>query len=184
MSKAKTKKFNIFLYLIVLICVFVMFIICAYAYYKKSSQIEDRKIIHNNLLMSLNFNGKDQFNVVNIKPGYQETIEFSITNFTEDTIGNYKLVFEIITPLSNMSDEKFTYTLEGTSESKDNTNNVINNDNIVVPVVSKELEGGCITPKNTHNYKMTVKLDKQVNANKYPKGSMFSARIKMVSENN
>lgn len=183
MSKKSSKKFNIILYLLVLIFVFVMFMATSYAYYTKTSKEKDKNIVYNELLMSINYEGKDQLNVVNIRPGWEDSLTFTINNFSEDTIGKYKLVFEIITPLSNMMEEYFTYDLEGISESKDKTNSTINNTNVVVPVASKELEGGIITPKNVHTYKLNIRLDKKVNAKKYPKGSIFSARVKLVSVN-
>ncbi len=183
MTKKKTKKTNIIIYLIVLVCVFGMFMATSYAYFKKTSKEEDKKIIYNDLLMSLNFDGKDQISIVNIKPGFEDEINFSINNFSEDTIGKYKIIFEIITPLSNMIEEKFTYTLEGISNSKDNLNKVIN-DSGIVPCVSKELDGGIITPKNIHSYKIKLNLDKSLDVKKYPKGSMFSAKIKLITDNN
>ena len=181
MEETKNKKIGTTLYVIVLIAVFVMFATTAYAYYSKVLKNKDNDVVVKNFNMLLLFDKGNQINATNLKNGWQESREFTIENYSKDTIGKYKIVLEIITPLSNMIDEKFIYTLEGVSESKDTSNKVINVSETPVPVVTKELTTGMITPENTHKYKITFKLNNS-NIN-YSKDSIFAVRIKIANDN-
>ena len=184
MTEDKKKKLNITLYLVVFLAVIAMFVGTYYAYHIKTIKEKDKtSVTVKNLDMLLMFNNGNQVNGKNIKPGWEESIEFSLENFSEDTIGKYKIVIEIITPLSNISDEDFVYTVEGSSESKDDTNRVISLTETPIPVVTKDLTNGIITPKNIHSYKITFKLKKNANAKKYA-NSLFSAKIRIANDNN
>ena len=184
MKDSKKKKTGTLLYLIVLLSVFAMFIGTSYAYHiKKLKEKDNTNVTVKNLDMLLMFNKGNQVNGKNIKPGWEESLEFSLENFSEDTIGKYKIVLEIITPLSNISDENFVYTLEGVSESKDTSNKVINVNETPIPVATKDLTNAVITPQNTHSYKITFKLKKDADAKKYV-NSLFSVMIKIANDNN
>ena len=180
MNNKKSNKFSILLYIVVLLSIFAMFAGMFYMYYNNVIKKDETNVVVKKLNMLLTFDKNNQINIHGIKPGYGESISFSVENYSEDTIGNYKIIAEVITPLSNMSDENFVYTLEGESESKDTSNRVVIVNETPVPVVTKELGSASITPNNKHNYKFTIKLNKNVDAKKYPKDSLFSLRIKIV----
>ena len=183
MKKTNSKKLDLYIYIIVLICVFIMFVGMFLTYYVKTNKNNDKVVKHNSVLMSLTYDGKDQININNIKPGWEDKLNFSISNYSNDSISKYKIVLEIITPLSNMIDEDFLYTIEGVSDSKDNTNMTINNSNTPIPVITKELNGGVITPNSTHNYTISFKLNKKASEKKYKDNSLFSAKIKVMDDN-
>lgn len=184
MEEKKPKKLNMTLYLVVFLAVIAMLIGTYYAYHVKTIKEKDKtNVTVKSLDMLLMFNNGNQVNGKNIKPGWEESIEFSVENFSDDTIGKYKIVIEIITPLSNISDENFVYTIEGTSESKDTTNKTINLEDTPIPVVTKDLNSAVITPKNIHSYKITFKLKDKADAKKYA-NSLFAAKIKIANDNN
>ena len=174
-----SKKINTILYILVFIFVFIMFITTSYAYYNKVIKKDNVVPEVNNLNMLVMFDSTNVINANNLKKGYEVVKEFTIENFSEDTIGKYNVDFDIITPLSNMVDEDFIYTLESTSESKDTSNKTINVSSTPIPVLSKTLGNGVITPKNIHSYKLTIRL----NNNKYVKDSLFNAKIKITINN-
>ena len=184
MSKSKSKKFHIMLYLVVLVAVFAMFIATSYAYYKKIIKEKDESNLNIKYVnMLTTFYSPDQINGYNIKPGWEKEVEFTIENSSEDTIGNYKISFEIITPLSNMSDEDFVYTITGSSESKDNSNVVINKIDTPIPVLNRDIGLGSITPNNTHTYKITLKLKDNADIKKYSsKNYLFAGKIKVKND--
>ena len=179
MENKGSKKFNTILYIFVLITMVLMFTSFYFLYQKKVVEPSKREVIVNKFGMLLTFNKDNQINGHNIKPGWEETMEFSIENFSDDTIGKYKIILEIITPLSNMIDENFVYTLEGTTDSSDTSNKVINVSETPIPVVTKDLGTATITPKNIESYKLTLKLKK--GTKKYPSENIFSVRIKIVN---
>ena len=113
------KKISTILYIVVFIFVFIMFGVTAYAYYTKTKK-EDIKKEEKHFDMLVSFDNTNEIEARNLRNGYEVVKEFSVKNYSKDTIGKYSINFEIVTPLSNMVDEEFTYTLEGTSESKDN----------------------------------------------------------------
>lgn len=172
------KKVNTILYIVVFVFVFVMFIATSYAYYNKVIKKDDVKEV-SNFNMLVNFDQTNEINANNLKNGYEEVREFTIENFSDDTIGKYDITFDIVTPLANVVDNDFVYTLEATSVSKDTSNKTINITETPVPVLTKSLGVGVITPKNTHTYKLTIKLKN----NNYRIDSLFSANIKISVDN-
>ena len=172
------KKTNTILYIVVFIFVFIMFIATAYSYYLKVIKKENVNVDIKHFNMLVEFNNENQFNIKNIRSGYEEVKEFTVKNYSKDTIGKYNIVFEVITPLSQIVDEGFTYTLESECDSKDNSNKIINIPSTPVPVLSKNFGTATITPNATHTYKLTIKM----NNNKYINNSLFSAKINIVNE--
>lgn len=179
MESKKSKKFNIILYCFVLIAIISMFASFYYLYQKKVIEPTEKETIVNKFQMLLMFNKDNQINGHGIKTGWEETREFSVENFSEDTIGKYKIILEVITPLSNMIDESFVYTLEGESQSTDTSNRVISVSETPIPVVTKDLGTAVITPKNIETYKIKFSLKK--GSRKYPKDNIFAIRIKVVN---
>lgn len=177
MENKKSKNFNIILYSCVLVAIIIMLTSFYFLYKKKVIDPANKETIVNKFEMLLMFNKDNQVNGHNIKAGWEESREFSIENFSTDTIGKYNIILEIVTPLSNMIDENFVYTVEGTSDSMDTSNRVINVSETPIPVITKDLGAALITPKNTHSYKIVFKLKK--GAKKYPSGNIFSVRIKV-----
>ena len=175
----KNKKINTIIYIVAFVFVFVMFIATFYAYYKKNIKKDSTPKEINNFNMLVMFDSSNVIDFKNPKKGYKSTKSFTVENFSKDTIGKYSISFDIVTPLTNMVDEGFVYNLEGESESKDITNKVISVQSTPVPVLSKNIGNGVITPKNTHSYKLTISL----NNNKYIKNSMFNALVKVKIEN-
>lgn len=180
MREQKQKKISTILYVIVLIAVFVMFLGTSYLYYVKVIKGDEKNVSVKNFDMLLMFDNGNQINGHNIKAGYEETKEFTIENYSSDTIGKYKIVLEVITPLSNISNDNFVYVLEGVSDSKDNTNKVVNITETPVPILTKDLGSAVITPKTKHSYKLTVRLNK---GNNIVNDNMFSLKIKIANDN-
>jgi len=170
------KKLNTILYIVVFIFVFIMFLATSYAYYNKVLKKDDTPKEVSNFIMLVNFDTSNVINANNLKNNFVVNKIFSIENYSEDTIGKYNIVLEIITPLSNMVDEEFVYTLEGESISKDNSNKVVSIPSTPVPVLTKTIGSGIITPKNTHSYNLGIKL----NNNKYASNSLFNALVKVT----
>ena len=184
MKERNPRKLSVTLYLVVFLAVIAMLIGTYYAYHVKTIREKDKtNVTVKNLDMLLMFNNGNQVNGKNLKPGWEESVEFSLENFSEDTMGKYKIVIEIITPLSNISDENFVYTITGESESKDTSNKVININETPVPVVTKDLTNAVITPKNTHSYKVTFRLKDSAKGKNYS-NSLFAARIRIANDNN
>jgi hypothetical protein len=179
MENKKQVKIGVVLNIFILIAIVLMFFSFYYLYQKRVVEPSNKEVIINKFEMLLMFNKDNQINAHNIKPGWIDEREFTIENFSSDTIGKYNIIIEVITPLSNMMDDNFIYTLEGSSQSNDNSNKVINVGDTPIPVVTKDLGTVYITPKNVHNYKMVFKLNK--GTKKYPSENLFSVRIKVVN---
>ena len=127
-----------FLNVCILIAIVLMFLSFFYLYQKRVVEPSNKEVIVNKFEMLLMFNKDSQINGHNIKEGWEESREFTIENFSTDTIGKYNIILEIITPLSNMIDENFIYTVEGSSEKTDTSNKVINVSETPIPVVTKD----------------------------------------------
>lgn len=180
MENKKHKNFNLILYILTLLSVIIMLIAFYFLFRIKVVEPTKENVIVNKFEMLIMFNGNNQINAHNIKEGFEESREFTIENVSEDSVGKYKIILEVITPLSNMIDEKFVYTLESSSISKDTTNDLISVSETPIPVLTKDLGRATITPKNTHTYKINFKLKK--GARKYPKENMFSIKVKVVND--
>ena len=173
------KKIHTLLYIVVFVFVFMMFMATSYAYYNKVIKKDDAPKDVNNFNMLVIFESSNVIDIKNMRKGYETTREFTIENFSEDTIGKYDISFEIVTPLSNMVDEDFVYTLEGESISKDTSNKLVEVPSTPVPVLSKTIGSGVITPKNKHSYKLNIMM----NNNKYMYNGLFNALVKISIEN-
>lgn len=178
----KSNKFSTILYLVVLIFVFIMSSGAFYAYYKKANKnIEDNKIIMKKLNLLLKYENGNKITADSIRPGWEKSFTFSVENFSADTIGNYKIIFEIITPLTNIIENNFIYTLNGESNSNDVTNKVITKNETPIPIVTKEIDSGVITPGNIQTYTLNMKLKDNHQNQNYLKGKVFVAQIKVIN---
>ena len=153
-------------------------------YYKRVIKSDNTNVVVRNLNMLVSFDKSSQINIHNIKPGFEDNISFSVENFSNDTIGNYKIIAEVITPLSNIVDDNFVYTIEGVSDSNDTSNRVANVSETPIPVATKEIGNATITPNNKHTYNIIIKLKKDADKNKYSKETLFSLRIKVSVDSN
>ena len=52
-----------------------------------------------------------------------------------------------------------------------------------IPIVTKDLGNFSITPNNTHNYKLTLKLNDDADESKYSDDKIFAIKIKVVNAN-
>ena len=173
----KGRRVSTILYIVVFAFVFIMFALTTYSYYLRTHK-ENTEVNTKTFNMMVEFDNNNQITQRNLKNGLEIVKEFSVKNYSKDTIGKYSINFEIITPLSLMVDEDFTYTLESTSESKDTSNKTLVIDTTPVPVMSRSLGTASITPNNTHTYKLTIKL----NNNKYQNDSLFAAKINIAND--
>lgn len=172
-------KLNKILYIIVFIFIFIMFLLTMFAYYKRVIKKDNIKREVNNINMMITFDTSNIINANNLKKNFEVEKYFTIENYSKDSLGKYNIEIEVVTPLSNMVDEDFVYTLEGVSDSKDTSNKVVNISSTPVPVLTKTIGTATITPKNTHNYVLKIKL----NNNKYVKNSLFNSKIKITIDN-
>jgi hypothetical protein len=83
-----------------------------------------------------------------------------------------------------MSDEDFVYEIESECASKDISNKLVSVSSTPVPVVTKDLGSGVITPNTTHTYTITYKIKDNADGKKYPNGNIFSSRIKIINDDN
>ena len=97
-------------------------------------------------------------NVTNIEPGFETSLDFSIENYSTDTIGKYKIKLEIESPLIDNIDENFVYTLTGKANKNSSNNTVIDVNETPIPVETSLIGKGIITPETLHEYKLTIKL--------------------------
>lgn len=187
-KKNKKNNFSIHAYLvislIVFIAVFAMFVATFYSYYIKNiKEDENKTVVVKNFDMLLIFENGSQVHGYNLKPGWNKIVDFSIQNFSEDTVGKYKIVLEIITPLFNMTDEDFVYELSGYSDNKDVSNRLVNQLSTPLPVITKEIGSAIITPNTTHTYQLKLKINDFADSSKYIDGNIFSAKVKIIKGN-
>ena len=92
----KARKFNIVIYLLVLVTLFTMLIGTSYAYYIKTIKNGDEtKVVIKSSNMLLRFYDGNQINAYDIEPNWESTYNFSIENYSPDTAGKYKIIFDI-----------------------------------------------------------------------------------------
>jgi hypothetical protein len=181
MGSKKVNKFTIILYIFTLIFIVLMLVGLAYSYNKRLHKGDKRNVTENKVTYLVEFEKGSQINLNNLVVGYEESYEFSISNDSKDTIGNYILTFEIITPISNNVDENVVYTLEGMSDSKDSTDKVIDKSETPIPVNNKDIGQGVIVPGGEHKYKLTIKVKNNGQDRNYLNGKVLSAKIKVTN---
>ncbi len=175
----KKNKSYLIIYCLIYLSVLTMTIGLGISYYNNHIKDHSDIISYKKLNLLVKYDKTDNISLTNLRYNYNDTYTFSIENFSEDTIGKYKLVFEVITPSSNIINENFVYTLNSESLSNDKTNEIINRNETPIPIVSKDLGTGIITPGNTHKYTLNLKL-KNSKTN-YLVEKVFVAKISVVS---
>ena len=177
------KKFNMVLYIFVLIAILIMFAGTSYAYYRQTHKPKETNVTIKNINLLIEYDNGSKLNLKNLEFDKEYDYNFNIINDSKDEIGEYKLVFEIITPLENIIRDNFIYTLESNSTSSDTVNELVIKNNSVVPISNVELGVGKITPNNTHSYKLKLIIKKDDLDKSYLKNKIFVGRIKVVSNN-
>lgn len=171
-------KCNTIIYLLVLIVLFAMLIGTSYAYYvKKIKNGDETRVVIKTANMLMRYAEKNEINAVNIEPGYETSLDFSIENYSTDTVGKYKIKLEIESPLIDKVDDNFVYSITGKSNKNSSNNTLIEVNETPVPVETSLIGKGIITPQTMHEYKLTIKLKENNQNQNYLSGKTFIAKI-------
>lgn len=171
-------KCNTIIYLLVLIVLFTMLIGTSYAYYvKKIKNGDESRVVIKTANMLMRYAEKNEINAANIEPGFETSLDFSIENYSTDTVGKYKIKLEIESPLIDKVDENFVYSITGKSNKNSSNNTVIEVNETLVPVETSLIGKGIITPETMHEYKLTIKLKENNQDQNYLSGKTFIAKI-------
>ncbi|NLC48103.1 MAG: hypothetical protein GX758_01910 [Tenericutes bacterium] len=175
MIDEKTNKFNLIIYLLIFIVLFTMLIGTSYLYFTNKIKNESKtKISINNADVFVEYKKGNQINVSSIKHGWSSSISFSVENYSLDTNGKYKILLDIISPLSDEIDDNFILTLSGASTSNDKPINIKEK---VVPVESTMLSDCLIFPETLHTYILTIKLKDNKQDINHLKNRIFIAKV-------
>ncbi len=177
------KKVTVILYILILLAIVAMFVGIYYTYNLKTNKKDNTNITTKTINLLIEYENGSKINLNKLEYDKDYNFNFSIINDSKDEIGNYKLVFDIITPLENRINDNFIYSLIGSTTSFDNKNKMIDIRESIVPVSNKELGVGYITPGTTHKYELKLKINKSDKEKDYLKNKIFVGRIKVVSNN-
>lgn len=173
----KSRKFNIIIYLVTLIVLFAMLIGTSYAYYiKKIKNGDETRVIIKSSNMLLRFYDGNQINAADVMPGWESTYRFSVENYSPDTVGKYKIKFEIINPLIDKIENNFVYELKGTSTKNVNDKIVLKNET-AIPITTTDIGIGTISIGSLHEYELRLKLKENNQNQTYLAGKAFIAKI-------
>lgn len=179
-EKEKARKFNIVIYLLVLVALFTMLIGTSYAYYIKTIKNGDEtRVIIKSSNMLLRFYDGNQINAYDIEPNWESTYKFSVENYSPDTVGKYKIIFDIEKTLTDSIEDSFVFELTGKS-SKNNNDKVVTKSEQAIPVTSTELGIGDISVGSLHDYELKLKLKDNGKDQNYLNGKMFIAKITVL----
>ena len=154
----KARKFNIVIYLLVLVTLFTMLIGTSYAYYIKTIKNGDEtKVVIKSSNMLLRFYDGNQINTYNIEPNWESTYNFE-------------------KPLIDSIEDSFVFELTGKSSKNNNDKLVIKNEQ-PVPNSSTELGVGNISVGSLHDYELKLKLKDNGKDQNYLNGKVFIAKI-------
>lgn len=178
MKDESTTKTNTIIYLLVLVVLFTMLIGTSYAYYvKKIKNGDETRVTIKTANMLMRYKEKNEINALNITPGFETSLDFSIENYSIDTEGKYKITLEIISPLIDSEDDNFVYELTGSSNKNSSSNTVVKVDEKPIPVKTTLLGKGTITPETLHDYKLTIRLKENYKDQNHLSGKTFIAKI-------
>ena len=132
MSNNNSKIYNRFsmLSIIILIVMIVMVAGLSYAYIiKKIEGGDNTRVIIKTADIMLKYDEGNTLNAYNVSPGWEDEFTFSVENYSPEVNAKYKIILDILSPLSEKEDESFIYTLVSKSN-KDNSevNAPVNND--------------------------------------------------------
>ena len=176
----KSKKFNIVIYLLVLVALFTMLFGTSYSYYIETIKNGDEtKVVIKSSNMLLRFYDGNQINAFDIEPNWESTYNFSIENYSPDTAGKYKIIFDIEKSLIDSVEDSFVFELTGQS-SKNNNDKLVIKSEQPIPISSTELGVGNISVGSLHDYKLKLKLKDNGKNQNYLNGKVFIAKITVV----
>ena len=178
MEKKYASKCNTIVYLLVLIVMFAMLIGTSYAYYvKKIKNGDERRVVIKTANMLMRYKESSEINVADVEPGFEKSMDFSIENYSTDTVGKYKIKLEVISPLIDTTDENFVYELSGTANKNSSNNTLVKLNETPVPVTTTTIGTGIITTKTVHDYKLTIRLKENGEDQNHLSGKTFIAKI-------
>lgn len=178
MDKEYTSKCNTIVYILVLIVMFAMLIGTSYAYYvKKIKNGDETRVVIKTANMLMRYKETSEINVADAMPGFEKSLDFSIENYSTDTMGKYKIKLDIISPLIDKTDDSFVYELTGTADKNSSNNTLVNVKETPVPVKTTTLGSGIITPETLHQYKLTIRLKENGKDQNHLSGHTFIAKI-------
>jgi hypothetical protein len=181
MIEEKTNKFNLIIYLLVFITLFTMLIGSSYLYFTNKIKNEAKtKVTIKNADILVKYKDGDKINATGIKPGWSSSFSFSLENYSSDITGKYKIIIDIISPLTNEIEDNFVYTLSGASTSTDTPVNV---SETVMPIETTTVGECSISPSTLHTYTFTLKLKNNNQNTNYFKGKIFVAKITVEKVN-
>ena len=158
MEKKYASKCNTIVYLLVLIVMFAMLIGTSYAYYvKKIKNGDETRVVIKTANMLMRYKESSEINVADVEPGFEKSMDFSIENYSTDTVGKYKIKLEVISPLIDTTDENFVYELSGTANKNSSNNTLVKLNETPVPVTTTTIGTGIITTETVHDYKFQWK---------------------------
>ena len=168
MKKEKRSRFKYYIYAIVPILSFIsVAFLATYSFYLATvvGNDESENMILKTAQVTAMFESHDSINATSIKPGFSDSLEFSIFNTTpeKNIYGNYTLSWEII--INDIDDNSFTYTLEGKAykngevlEEDDKNKLVSIKTPTRIPTASSSIGDGIINSFVEHRYKLSVQF--------------------------
>ncbi|MBQ4263486.1 MAG: hypothetical protein IJO32_06545 [Bacilli bacterium] len=181
MSNNNSKIYNRFsmLSIIILIVMIVMVAGLSYAYIiKKIEGGDNTRVIIKTADIMLKYDEGNTLNAYNVSPGWEDEFTFSVENYSPEVNAKYKIILDILSPLSEKEDESFIYTLVSKSN-KDNSevNAPVNVDETSVPISTSELGIASISAETLHEYTLNVKLKENNKNQNHLMGKTFIAKI-------
>lgn len=181
MSNNNSKIYNRFsvLSIIILIVMIVMVAGLSYAYIiKKIEGGDNTRVIIKTADILLKYDEGNTLNAYNVSPGWEDEFTFSVENYSPEVNAKYKIILDILSPLSEKEDESFIYTLVSKSN-KDNSefNAPVNVDETSVPISTSELGTALISTETLHEYTLSIKLKENNKNQNHLMGKTFVAKI-------
>lgn len=162
----------------ILIALITMVAGTSYAYYlKKIKGGDNTRVIMKSANMLLRYEESNEVIGRDITPGWEETLNFSIENYSSDTDGKYKISLVIESPLTDEIENDFVYSLVGESSNKNEK--LFSKNETPVPVETTDLGVNEIMVGSLHSYKLNIKLKDNNENQNYLMGKKFVAKIKV-----
>lgn len=175
----KELRRNIITYAIIFCLLCITFIGTTYSYYNFTvDDNEENSVLIKSASMLLRFEEGNSLNVNNIIPGMEDEYVFSIENYSDDTVGKYKIVLEVEESLTDKLEENFVYELVGESSTKSDKS-YLDIDETMIPISDSELGVASIPVNTIHTYKLKIKLKDNNKNQNYLAGKNFISRIKV-----
>ena len=144
---------------------------------RTENSVNETRVVIKTANMLMRYKESSEINVADVEPGFEKSMDFSIENYSTDTVGKYKIKLEVMTPLIDKEDENFVYELTGTANNNPSNNTLVNVSEKPVPVTTTVLGKAVITPETLHDYKLTIKLKENGKNQNHLSGKIFIAKI-------